>query len=76
MILGDTKAPWEDAEGGNLLRRIGPLSQAVLSLLSRDPAQRLTMQELQHACLRVLSHTTTTDYLLHPSGDLFEAYSP
>ena len=60
MILGETPAPWEDADKAPALaKRFGHLKGAIMALLNRTPEARPSMAELQHACKRVLSHTTT-----------------
>ena len=61
MILGEQVAPWEDeSKALALAKRFGHLKEAIMALLNRTPEARPTMASLQHACKRVLSHTTTT----------------
>lgn len=60
MILGEKTAPWEDeTKALGLAKRFGHLKGPILALLNREPAERPSMIELQYACKRVLSHTTT-----------------
>ena len=60
MILGESPAPWEDeTKAPALAKRFGHLKGAIMALLNRTPEARPSMAELQHACKRVLSHTTT-----------------
>jgi hypothetical protein len=60
QILGEEQVPWEDpVQAKALLKRAGKLRAAILDLLKRDPAQRLSVNDLMHACSTALSITRT-----------------
>lgn len=69
MITGEKPAPWEvESKAPALAKRFGHLKGAILALLNRTPEARPSMAELQYACKRVLSHTTTTPSTILPSA--------
>lgn len=58
-IVGEDKLPWEgEARAKELLKRAGRFKDAVLGLLCRDAAQRVSVQTFVQQYASILSTTT------------------
>lgn len=60
-IRGELPLPWEDPEKSpELFRCLGRFKGAVMALLRRDAAQRISVGDFVRQARRVLTHTTNT----------------
>lgn len=63
QLRGVMKLPWEAGRlTDGTLQQLGVFRQAVLGLLRRDPAQRVTVQALCAVCDNVVSSQTTVGH--------------
>lgn len=59
MILGEVPAPWEDPNTAPaIVESLGHLKKPIMGLLERDPEKRLSVEDFQRACRRMISNTT------------------